>query len=294
MERDQSPTKFGEVITALEPGKHHVAILFTDIRGFSRMVERETKRLGVHAAVALKEQHDEPIQKHLDLRSYLKTVGDGCLFLFSDVCEPIGPAIDLQREFRDRNDEKEPDYRVEVRIGIHTGDVVIREGNALSKWGNDALGDAVNLASRVTETAPVGTIHLTNSAYESCLKGGPVAPGKASLNDMGMLTLRGRKDPCHIWQINPFGGRLAADMTKQIDGPDPLLVGGAAFAAGFATGFGAGRAAKDVDGEKLQVWFDQTREKSEEWFGQAKATSEAWFEQAKAMANRSGRSRDED
>ena len=80
----------------------------------------------------------------------------------------------------------------------------------------DVLSDAVNLTSRVMETAPAGTIHLTDEVYRHCsslseINLWPVG----TVNDLGFLEMRGRLQRCHIWQINPFGPRLPPDLSKQ-------------------------------------------------------------------------------
>lgn len=201
-------TSFSRVLDSLEPGGHYLTIVFTDMKGFTSRVEKVTKERGLHAAIGVKEELDSLLRKYLDENSYIKSIGDGCLFLFKDVCKPIKQAIKLQIELNNRNKNHPIGEKFELRIGIHSGYVIFSKGTALTKWKNDPLGHAVNLASRVMCTAPAGTIHLTDEIYSRCNVAELDIPSGVKLSDIGFRNLKGVETPCHLWQINPSGRRI--------------------------------------------------------------------------------------
>lgn len=167
-------TSFTKAIGELEPGPQYLAIVFTDIEGFSKRVEQETERNGVHAAVALKEEHDRLLRSHLgEGHSYIKSLGDGCLFLFRDMVRPFKKAVATQQTFKEHFASVPQDKRMNIRIGIHSGDVYIQPGDPLAKWysqatsNSDPLSDAVNLAHRIMDITPAGSVHVSDQYLQA-------------------------------------------------------------------------------------------------------------------------------
>src|SRR5205807_9289949 len=80
----------------------------------------------------------------------IKTIGDAFLVEFVSALEAAQCAIELQRTLAKRNADIAPDRRIELKIGIHIGDVVHR--------GGDVYGDGVNIASRIEPVAGPGGI----------------------------------------------------------------------------------------------------------------------------------------
>jgi len=135
------------------------AIMFTDIVGFSRQMgtdEASTLRLlNVHNQViqqAVAEHHG----------TVIKTVGDAFLVDFPSVVHAVQCAQHIQAQFRTHNTEKEKDEQIHVRIGIHSGDIVQRDG--------DVFGDGVNVASRLQALAAPDTICLSQVVYREVEK----------------------------------------------------------------------------------------------------------------------------
>jgi len=130
------------------------AIMFTDLQGFSRsMGENEgvtlalVKRYG--ELVALNAQkHDGTI---------IKTIGDGFLIDFSSAVNAVRCAIDLQKDAREHNGGRSENEQMRIRIGIHIGDIVM--------VGDDIMGDAVNIASRIESFANAGDICISRDVY---------------------------------------------------------------------------------------------------------------------------------
>lgn len=131
------------------------AIMFTDVVGYSTLTQRDE-------ALAL-----ELLQYHRDLvrpifRSFggneIKTMGDAFLVEFQSAIQAVKCAIAIQREFKLYNTSVESDRKLQLRIGLHIGDVVFES--------NDVFGDGVNLASRIYTQASPGGICFTRSVYD--------------------------------------------------------------------------------------------------------------------------------
>ena len=117
------------------------AIMFTDMVGFSRQMGADEARMLRLLAV-----HNQVIQQAVAAHHghVIKTIGDAFLVDFPSVVHAVQCAQRIQAHFRAHNAEKEPAEQIHVRIGIHSGDIVQRDG--------DVFGDGVNVASiRVLE-----------------------------------------------------------------------------------------------------------------------------------------------
>lgn len=84
--------------------------------------------------------------------------GDGSIIEFHSVVDTVNCAIEVQRAMVERNAEVAPHKRIELRIGIHLGDVV-------QESDGDLMGDGVNIAARLESVAKRGTICLSEDAY---------------------------------------------------------------------------------------------------------------------------------
>src|SRR5262249_10106153 len=121
------------------------AIMFTDMVGYSALAQRDDK-----VALELLEEHRRLLSEILP-RFHgieIKTIGDAFLVEFQSALEAAQCAIEIQRALAKRNTDVSADRRIEVKIGIHIGDVVHR--------GGDVYGDGVNVASRIEPLAGGG------------------------------------------------------------------------------------------------------------------------------------------
>lgn len=126
-----------------------LAIMFTDIVGYTAMMgESEPKTLEV--LKRNRELHHRFIRQYRG--EYLQEIGDGTLASFESAVDAVDCALELQRSIRG-----DPDLN--LRVGIHLGDVISKEG--------DVIGDAVNVASRIEPLAATGGICVSGSVYES-------------------------------------------------------------------------------------------------------------------------------
>src|SRR6266702_6499309 len=123
------------------------AIMFTDMVGYSALAQSDDK-----LALELLEEHRELLREIFPRfnGTEIKTIGDGFLVEFNSALEAAQCAIEIQRALSKRNHDVPVERRIEVRIGLHIGDVVHR--------GGDVYGDGVNIASRIEQLAGAGGI----------------------------------------------------------------------------------------------------------------------------------------
>src|SRR5206468_7203469 len=123
------------------------AIMFTDMVGYSALAQRDDK-----IALELLEEHRRLLRELFPQfhGTEIKTIGDAFLVEFGSALEAAQCAIEIQRTLAKRNHDVTSDRRIELKIGIHIGDVVHRDG--------DVYGDGVNIASRIEQLAGAGGI----------------------------------------------------------------------------------------------------------------------------------------
>src|ERR1044071_4151250 len=92
----------------------------------------------------------------------IKTMGDGFLVDFPSVVHAVQCAQHIQDQFRTHNAEQDTTEQIHVRIGIHSGDIVQRDG--------DVFGDGVNVASRLQALAEPDTICISQVVYQEVEK----------------------------------------------------------------------------------------------------------------------------
>jgi adenylate cyclase len=123
------------------------AIMFTDMVGYSALSQRDEK-----LAQELLEEHRRLLREIFPRfnGTEIKTIGDAFLVEFASALEAAQCAIEIQRTLAKRDTDASADRQIQVRIGVHIGDVVHR--------GGDVYGDGVNIASRIEPVAGPGGI----------------------------------------------------------------------------------------------------------------------------------------
>src|SRR5437870_3452888 len=146
--------------TAVHTEKRRLAaIMFTDIVGFSRQMGTNEAR-----TLRLLDTHNRIIQQAVAEHhgTVIKTVGDAFLVDFPSVVHAVQCALQIQAQFRTDNAERETTEQIHVRIGIHLGDIVQRDG--------DVFGDGVNIAARLQALAEPDSICVSHGIYKEVEK----------------------------------------------------------------------------------------------------------------------------
>ncbi len=131
------------------------AIMFTDMVGYSALAQRNEAR-----AIELLEEHRKVVRGVLPRHQgrEVKTTGDGFLIEFPSALAAVSAAVDIQKAMHERNEAVPDERKVNIRVGIHVGDVVMREG--------DIHGDGVNIAARLEPLAAPGGICISSAVWE--------------------------------------------------------------------------------------------------------------------------------
>lgn len=132
------------------------AVLAADVAGYGRLIGLDEEGT-VAALTAFRTDVFEPTIVHHRGR-LVKTTGDGLLVEFPSVVDAVRCAVDVQREMLTRNAEVAADRRIEFRMGIHVGDIVVEQ--------NDIFGDGVNIAARLETLAEPGGIAVSARVQE--------------------------------------------------------------------------------------------------------------------------------
>jgi adenylate cyclase len=139
-----------------QPERRLASIMFTDVVGYTTLSETNEA-----LALSLLEEHNQLLRpifaKHGGRE--VKTLGDGFLVEFPSALEAVRCAIEIQASVHARNVRLPSDKRIQLRVGVHLGDVEHRDG--------DVYGDAVNIAARIHELADPGGICVTGQVFES-------------------------------------------------------------------------------------------------------------------------------
>ena len=161
------------------------AILAADVAGYSRLIGVDEEGTIARLRVLRRELIDPAIAAHGG--RIVKTTGDGLLVELSSVVDAVRCAVEVQRGMASPNDLP-PDKRIEFRVGIHIGDVVVD--------GDDLLGDGVNVAARLEGIAEPGGICLSRAAHEQLR-------GKLDLaaEDMGEQRLKNIAQPVRAYRV---------------------------------------------------------------------------------------------
>ncbi len=131
------------------------AIMCADVAHYSRLMEQDEdgtlNRLKTYRSImsSLTSRHNGRI---------VNTWGDAVIVEFSSVIEAVQCAVDIQNELSHKNAELPDATKMEFRIGLNLGDIMIE--------GDDIYGDGVNVAARLQELAPRGGIMLSQSVYD--------------------------------------------------------------------------------------------------------------------------------
>jgi class 3 adenylate cyclase len=160
----------------LAPQRRLAAIMFTDIVGYSRLMGADEAR-----AMRLLDRHDAILGEQVRAHGgeILKRMGDSVFASFDSATNAVRCAIAIQQALARHNEAADPQERVAVRIGVHLGDVIERNG--------DLFGDGINVAARLQPLAKPGGVCISNAVYQAVLKSvdpKPILVGEVELKNI--------------------------------------------------------------------------------------------------------------
>jgi adenylate cyclase len=187
-----------------------VAILAGDVAGYSRLMgtdeEGTLARLNSHRRELL----EPKIAEHRG--RIVKRTGDGILIEFGSAVDATRCAIEQQRGMAERNAQEPADRRIELRIGIHVGDIIIDEG--------DIFGDGVNIAARLEGIAEPGGICVSDDTFRQ-------VRGKidATFEDGGEQQLKNIELPVRVYRIQlDQAASKAPKISASAEGPSMAVL----------------------------------------------------------------------
>jgi class 3 adenylate cyclase len=162
------------------------AIMFTDLHAYAALVQRNEQD-----ALRLLQEHEAKVRSLLPRfhGREVKTIGDAFLIEFTSALEACRFAVELQRALRARNLEVGEKERMELRVGIHVGDVERR--------GTDILGDAVNIASRIQNVARAGEICISRQVFDQVWN-----KLENHLSEIGQVEAKNLQSPLEVFRID--------------------------------------------------------------------------------------------
>ena len=162
------------------------AILAADVAGSCRLIGIDEEGTLAQLKALRKTLFDPKITDHRG--RIVKNTGDGALVEFGSVVDAVRCAVEIQRGMAKHNIDVPQVKRIEFRIGIHVGDIIIDE--------NDIYGDGVNIAVRLEGIAEPGGICISDDAHRQVR--GKV---ESALEDMGSQSLKNIAEPMRVWRI---------------------------------------------------------------------------------------------
>ena len=184
------------------------AILAADVVGSCRLIGIDEEGTLAQLKALRKKLFDPKITDHRG--RIVKNTGDGALAEFASVVDAVRCADEIQRGVAEQNTDVPQDKRIELRIGIHVGDIIIEE--------NDIFGDGVNIAVRLEGIAEPGGICISDDTYRQIR-------GKVDIafEDMGPQNLKNITEPMRAWRSRINANASAAASIKPLFEPIQAL-----------------------------------------------------------------------
>ncbi len=179
------------------------AILMADMVAFSRLMEVDEIGTIERQKTHRKELID-PVLNGYSGR-VVKTTGDGLLVEFPSVVDAVQCAVEIQRAMIDREAGRSDNQRIQYRIGINLGDILLDDDG-------DVYGDGVNVAARLEQLAEPGGICISGTTYDHLKK--HIAVGYEPL---GEIQVKNIEMPVRAYKvvIDPAAPRLVASKPRR-------------------------------------------------------------------------------
>jgi TolB-like protein/class 3 adenylate cyclase len=195
-------------LTSARVERRLAAVLAADVAGYSRLMGRDEEGTLANLKSLRKSLVDPAIAAHRG--RIVKTTGDGMLVEFASAVDAARCAIEIQRGMTAQNADVPQDTRIELRIGIHVGDIIIDD--------NDIFGDGVNIAARLEGIAEPGGVCISDDAQRQVR--GKVEVG---FDDLGPQSLKNIAEPMRAWRVRIDGNTAAIAPAKAAAESAPAL-----------------------------------------------------------------------
>jgi TolB-like protein/class 3 adenylate cyclase len=166
------------------------AILAADVAGSCRLIGIDEEGTLAQLKALRRTLFDPKITERRG--RVVKNTGDGALVEFGSVVDAVRCAVEIQRGMAEHNIDIPEVKRIDFRIGIHVGDIIIED--------HDIFGDGVNIAARLEGIAEPGGVCMSDDAYRQ-------VRGKVEItcDDMGQQSLKNIADPIRTWRVRLTG-----------------------------------------------------------------------------------------
>ena len=183
------------------------AIVSSDLAGYSRLMGEDESGTLAALKAARRQIVDPSIAKHGG--RIVKTTGDGLLSEFASAVDAVRCAIETQVAMAAFNADRPKERRIDFRIGVNVGDIIID--------ADDIFGDGVNVAARLQETSRPGSICVSDFVHQEVR--GRI---EAKFDDLGELAVKNIQRPVRAWAIR-IDDRAAS--TTERPAPDQASMG---------------------------------------------------------------------
>jgi TolB-like protein/class 3 adenylate cyclase len=176
----------GATLSSEHVERRLAAILAADVAGSCRLIGIDEEGTLARFKALRRTLFDPKIAEHHG--RVVKNTGDGAIAEFASVVDAVRCADEIQRGIAEQNIDVPQDKRIELRIGIHVGDIIIEE--------NDIFGDGVNIAVRLEGIAEPGGINISDDARRQIR-------GKVDITfeDLGSQSLKNIAEPMRVWRV---------------------------------------------------------------------------------------------
>jgi adenylate cyclase len=204
-----SPLNEGAFLASEHVQRRLAAVLAADVAGYSRLMGRDEERTLAELKTLRKTFVDPTIAAYHG--RIVKTTGDGMLVEFASAVDAARCAVDIQKAMAEHNSDVPRDLRIEFRIGIHLGDIIVDD--------NDIFGDGVNIAARLEGIAEPCGICISDDAHRQIR-------GKVELTfaDMGEQALKNIAEPMRAWRARITNEACPVIVSSPVQPPQALVL----------------------------------------------------------------------
>ncbi len=173
------------------------AIVIADVVGYTKLIRADEASTRTRFQALRKDLFEPSVASHGG--RIIKTMGDAFLLEFSSAVEAVACSAEVQRDLQENQADEQEERRIQFRIGINVGDIIVE--------GDDIQGDGVNVAARLEAICEPGGLCVSDIVHQA-------VAGKTGLtfDDLGARELKNIETPIRAWQWTPTrNGGAAAD-----------------------------------------------------------------------------------